>query len=446
MGKIEVEFVALSKQYATPKVEIGEGDERIYIGKADDYPYYLLEQFRVSGLHRAIIERKVNMMVGTMLRSGTKDLTYVMANKFETYREVFTKCAYDMELFGGYYIRNVFNNKGSRITDVYHTPYQRVRATVPNQYGFIEKYLVWKKYTEDITLSSSITDFEAVKAYRKGDTKGSHLMFCSTYNPASPYYSGAVYEGSMLDIQTYGEISNYHNSNLHNNFSAGYVIFFRGAEPTPEQKDDIRGEIGTKYKGTENTGTPMVFFLDSDQEAPVITPVEASENAEQFDSLLNSIRDNIAISHQIPRQIVGLASAGSLGQSKEILESSQMFRTDYIEPRQKVLLSGFNVIAKINGMKPMEVDNPNPNALMFGITELAKVLSINEIRKVLGYQDDKDGDVILGLTENTEEIIVEDEKADQDADQEGTKIDPFETDENGKAISKKNDKNRKSKM
>lgn len=398
--KITARFVKLSSEYAAPTVKIQDGDEMIHYGDNNLFPQYLLSLFRNSGLNRAIIERKVKMLIGNGVNYEEPTEDVLMGNRFESVNEIVEKCAYDLETFGGYYLQIVRTRDGN-IAEYYHMPYELIRAGVPNEFNQIDTYYYWNK-KEPLNAWNDVNEFVKFPAFNINDRTSNQILAVKKYSPSNKYYGGANYEGALLDIQTYMEISNFHNSNLHNNFAPGYIVFFRGPEPDDESQDEIVDTIKEKYDGTDNVGKPMIFFLDSEQEAPQIEALDVSDLDKQFEQLLTSIKDNIVISHGIPRQVIGMESQGSLGNSKEILQASQMFRSDYIEPEQKTLLRGFNMIQAINNDDDYIINNPNPNIISLDIAELLQFLDKNEVRELYGYEELDDAQITDTNTDTNE--------------------------------------------
>jgi len=398
-GKISVNYIQLSSQFSAPVIQINQGDTYVKFGENNVFPYYLIDLFRTSGLHRSIIERKVKMILGDGIayEDGTK-LDLIPANKHESIQDVIEKCAYDLELNGGYYLQVIWERGGTKIAEMYHMPFELMRVGLPNEVGHIEKYYYWTKPDQRIEQWSNINEYKEFDAFNLSKKGKPQILFTKKYSPGNKYYGASSYEGSLLDIQTYAEISNYNNSNLHNNFAPGFSIFFRGPEPDSDQKGEIIKQLKNKYSGSDNSGKPMVFFLDSEQEAPEINVMDVSNLGKQFEQLIQTIKENIVISHEIPRQVVGLETAGSLGNSKEMLEASLMFKTDYIMPEQNTLLKGFNMINTINGAENLQFINPNPSMLMFAVADLLKILTPNELRDFLGREDIEGGDKILEET------------------------------------------------
>ena len=386
VGNITAKFIKLSSQLQAPTIKIQQGDTYVKFGDDNMFPYYLLELFNNSGLSSSIIKRKINMLVGTDVNYEEPTDEILMANRYQTVKEVLRKCAGDLEVFGGYYLQTIKETGSNDIAEYYHVPFEKVRSGIPNEFGITEEYFVWTKQVEVIKEWTSIGDFTSMPAFTL-DGKEAEIMAVKNDTPGNIYYPTAIYNASLLDIQTYQEISNYNNSNLHNGFTPGLTIMFRGPEPSEEAQDEIVKQLKNKYQGSDSVGTPMIFFLDGEQENPVVEAIDTTNIADQYKELLKTITDNIIVAHQIPRQIVGVSDAGSLGNSKEILQASQMFRSDYVKPQQELLLEGFNIINAINGKEDYVITNPSPNVLLYDMTELLLVLDKNEVRELLGYEE-----------------------------------------------------------
>jgi hypothetical protein len=129
----------------------------------------------------------------------------------------------------------------------------------------------------------------------------------------------------------------------------------------------------------------MIFWLDQDQKIEVEQP-EASNVSEMYKLLSEDTKENIVVAHQIPRAVAGLATPGSLGSTKEMLEGTEIPRTNFIKPIQEFFLARFNMLMEINGLENIELTAPSPNLLKYTLDELAKHLTPAEIREFLGKE------------------------------------------------------------
>jgi len=392
-SSIDVKFISTEPTVVNPTIIESDYDKYVKIGKDNKYPDQLLNYYKDVGLHRSIILKKLNMLTGKTVTYDSKsthkktDDFILSVNPNESLNTVLDKCGLDLLLFGGYYLQVIWEKGGKAIKEIYHMPYNRMRSGKADEFGIVKEYFYnpksdgFLKYTTESDLIS-INSFSI-----KENKKDPQIMFVKEYDPGNFYYPFPDYSGAVTDINTLEEISAFHNTNIKNNFQPGFMIFFRGPEPDEDRKDAIVEGLVKKYSGAENSGKPAVFFLDTEQEDPVFKAADVSGIGEMYQNLMQSVKENIVVSHQIPRSVASIEQAGSLGNSKEILESNAVFKVDYIIPKQEKLLSGFNLIGTINKLKPLEIINPSPNILMFGLAELKDYLTTNEVRDYLGYEE-----------------------------------------------------------
>ena len=414
--KIQAKFISMSSEFAPKEIKIKYIDNYVHFGDDNQYPYYLQDLLRTSGLHRSIIERKVRTILGTnVFHEDNEDMDLFIPNQYETLEELLTKCVYDQEIYGSYYLQIFWKRNGSGIAEIYHMPYERMRVGLPIEFGYVTDYFYWENQIEKIEAFYDLNAFRQFKTFNEEDKTEPQILKIGNYSPTNNFYGSPIYEGAILDIQTNSEISNFFNSNLHNNFAPGYFIFFRGPEPDEEQQDEITKALQEKYKGSENAGKPILMFLDSAQEQPQIEVIENSDIDKRFEQLSKEIENNIIISHGIPKVLI-TETAGKLGTSKEIIDASMLFKTNYIDPAQITLLKGFNMVMAINGLPEIKITNPNPSVLFFTIEELGKFLTETEIRDIFGYEEKEESEISLedDKNENKEEEVEVKEEIEKD--------------------------------
>jgi len=407
--KGSAKFIQLNKEFIAPITKVEQNYDFIRYGKNNDYPNFLTELLSSSGLHRAIIEKKVSLTVGNGINIedvSPETLKFILnPNPFEDLNSILQKCSYDLETYGGYYLQVIWNPNNKTVDSIYHMDFERMRVGLPNEYGFTDTIYYYDDLSMEINQFADISQTTPFPVFSENADKSEPQIYqVKKYTPTNKYYGSPIYEAGVLDIQTYAEVANFHNSNLHNNFAPGFLIFFTGTPPSDELQDDIVKELQTQYAGTDNVGGPLLFFLEEDMEKPEIKPMEVSDLDKQFDQLIKQVIDNIAVSHQIPRQVVGLETAGSLGSSKEMLEATQIFKTSYIEPQQQVLLGSFNVLMAINGLDELKIVNPNPSIMMYEIKDLSLILTQNELREYLGYEELEEETIVNEQEKNNDKI------------------------------------------
>lgn len=402
-SQISVHVVKMASTLPPSPVEDKQYDIVSY-GERNDFPDFLVELSKVSSIHTAALDKKVKMTIGDGItydgnEDPKTDAFIKKANKYESLNDVLLKCIWDLEIQGGYYLQVIWAKDKKSIAEIYHVPYETVRANKKNENGIIEKYYIkdkWDKWDKPTTKG-----VKEIEAYTGEFSSKPQLMACLKYSPANKYYSYPSYIGAIQDVDTMYQIVNFHNNSIRNNFSPGAIIVFRGPTPSNEEMDVIVKNIEKKYAGSNNAGTPMILFLDGEQEEPKIEQLETTNLDKLFDSLSNTAKENIALAHSMPRIVIGLEKPGSLGGSKEIVEANMIFYNEYIKKEQQFLLNYFNKITEINGMQELMILNENPSIILYSETLMEKVMSTNEIRGLFGFEpldeagQNEEGDVTI---------------------------------------------------
>ena len=144
--------------------------------------------------------------------------------------------------------------------------------------------------------------------------------------------------------------------------------------------------LSSKYKGSKNAGTPSVFFLDNEQQKPLIEQTQVSDLDKQYSTLTEAVKESVVMGHSIPRIVAGLEKSGSLGGSKEIVEANMVFYTEYVSSNQQFIEKYFNKIMKINGLDEIYIQNSKPSLHLYSENLLKEVLTKDEIRELFGYE------------------------------------------------------------
>ena len=92
----------------------------------------------------------------------------------------------------------------------------------------------------------------------------------------------------------------------------------------------------------------------------------------------------------MPRALANIAQPGSLGNTKEYIESASVFQMSYINAHLSLVGDVLNKIMNINKLNDIKVLNPNYKLLLSTLSEMKGILTTNELRELLGYEDIED--------------------------------------------------------
>lgn len=384
---INFKWVQLASQNA-PSIIVDKRSEIVLYGVDNKYPQFLLDLSIQSSLHTAILDKKIKMGIAdgfTYDGASDKKTDFFLENPnpYETMNDILEKTYNDLEIFGGFALSVLWAKDKKNIAQIYHTPFQNIRSGKVNDKNQVTDYYYfdeWSKYTR-------ITDAQRYPAFSPFADKGQpQIFYCKKYSPTNLYYPIPGYVGGINDINTLQEISNFHNACITNNFQPGIMIIFRGPRPSEEEQDVIMKALTEKYKGSQNAGTPSVFFLDTEQQAPQIEQTAISDLDKQYSTLTEAVKESVVMAHSIPRIVAGLETPGSLGGGKEIVEANQIFYNNYVVNNQSFLLRYFNKITEINKLKELEIKNTNNSLLLYSEAMLTTILSRDEQRELFGYE------------------------------------------------------------
>lgn len=383
------------KNYKKPEIYTDSNVEYVKYGSNNQLPYELLNYYTNSSINRAIIQKKTQMFKGKKITFDTKNVNIDKktqnfidsVNPQESLKEVLGKIALDIFIFGGAYLQIIWSKNGKNIVEIYNMPFAQMRSGKANDSGFVEKFY-FNPSSEKIYQYKTYTDIRNLIEFPAFNTKKNknkpQILFIKKEEPSNIYYPLPDYISSLTALDTDVEIDNFHNSSIYNGFNPGVMIIFNGIEPSQEEKDKFMKKINEKYKGSDNSNRVIVFYNDGDS-APTIQQMDVSDIDKKFETLSESTIQKIVSGHQIPRALASIAQPGSLGNTKEILESTKIFIDQYIQPHQELVLNQINKIMRINKLNDIEIINPNVNISIYSIKDLVGILTINELREFLGY-------------------------------------------------------------
>ena len=113
------------------------------------YPQFLIDLYYNSSTHAAIINTTAEMIAGEdiVVEESENLEQFVKLKKFfaeangkESLHEVIKKLSFDFKLQGAFAIHIIWNKAKTEISEIYHVPVERVRASRPNAMGVVYGY------------------------------------------------------------------------------------------------------------------------------------------------------------------------------------------------------------------------------------------------------------------------------------------------------------------
>lgn len=355
----------------------------VQFGEDNLYPEYLLELFHTAAKHGSIVGGKAVYVAGKGWKTKdgaadpVADAFIKRANRYnEGLGDVLTKVALDGEIFYGAYLQCIWSNAGTRLAEVYHLDFSKVRTNKDNTQFF---------YCEDWKAART-QDIKVFPAYNPANPHGSQVLFIKFYSPASGAYPQPDYLRALNYISAEVEVGAHTLSNAKTGFSASKAITLLDGDPS----DDEKKKITKKFEGAF-TGAPgrrfILNFVTSAERKPIIDDLGASTlTKEDFTAVDTLIQTNIFTAHKITTPaLFGIATPGALGQRTELRDGYEIFRNTYVNAKQQTLEAHFNLLAKAAGVTAeLEIIPTDPIDFELDNATIAANMTPDEIRAKAG--------------------------------------------------------------
>ena len=326
-------------------------------GEDNNYPSYLVGLMNTSSKHNSLLTKKVNMAVG----GGFKDNPaleefFNNVEGSENLNDIVFKIGWDLFLYGGYSLAVTWSKDKTKIVRVKYIPFDKVRIAADDEDNSrivkgTEKgksyFLIsgdWQQYRKDKYKPDLIASFNGV--YYEDATE---LIYHTEYRAGVDYYTHPSYISSIDWIELDREIANFHLSSVHNGFTPSMIISFKGGIPSEEERKQVKKNLEKQYAGTDNASSVFVTFSENGDTAPEFIPINLNASDDRFIQLEEQIQQNIIVGHGASPIVAGIAVAGKLGASNEVIESEQIFQRNVIDKRQKAIERSFNSILVASG-------------------------------------------------------------------------------------------------
>jgi len=390
MSSIKQSFTQwLGIEHKVPVMLENKAGKYITYGAFNEYPYYLLDNYRRSSKHNAIVNGKVNYIVGGGWKPNDKMTVEQQAryakffdglSEHDDLNDITEKLVLDLEIFNGFAVCVHWNKMGT-IAKMEHIPFEKIRVDKEER-----MFQVAEWYNDDmVQLYPKIGDVEKIPAFDPDNRIGKQLFYYRVYAAGVKSYPLPEYMGGLAWIEADVQVANFHNNNLRNNFWGGYLINFNNGIPTPEEQGDIERQIKRKFSGTDNAGRFVVTFNDDVSKAPTLEPLTPSDMDKQFEILNKAIQQEIFISHRVVNPMLfGVKTEGQLGGRQELVEAYELFKATYVNDRVRKVERMINYLGSFNGVEGIELIPVEPITERLSEQALLTIMTPEELREKAG--------------------------------------------------------------
>ena len=360
------------------------------------YPEYLLDLYRRSAKHHAIVNSKKDYVVGqgwtvdgeglNTFQLGKLEQFVRHPNQYENLDDILEKIALDYELYNGFALEVVYDQLNEKIAAIYHADFARYRS---NEDGTCYYYSEdWSKHNPEV---------EKIDAFNWQNPEGKQLLYVKGYSPGCKYYPLPTYLGSTGYIELDIEIQNYHISAVQNNFVGSSIISFFNGEPSAEEQEEIERQIKQKFTGTDNAGSIVLNFADSKDRGVEIQHLSGSDDDKRFEILNKTVQREIYAGHQVTDPaLFGIKEDGIFTSRNQLVDSFELFQNTYVNNRQQFIERVFNELAALQGFEGrLLIKDTEPISIQFSESTVVSVMTQNEIREKIGLEPLEEEDEVI---------------------------------------------------
>ena len=343
-----------------PEFKTLNNRDYILYGKKNDFPDILKEMMNTSSLHSAILKKKSDMSAGLGFEATTSEQKNFINNfnGSETLNEIVYKNAYDLALYGGYCFLVTWSKDKKSIARVQYMDWSKVRKVKELE----DDSEVSVRQTEGIDFFQISADWtqERKEKYKPEIVQGfstkyndvaTQLVYVPMYRPGSEdVYPLPDYQACSTYIALDTEIASWHLNSVKNGFTPSMMINMIGV-PSDEEMKQFQRKLEEQYSGSANSSKIILTLSEDESQVPIITPLTLNDSDERYKDLAQQVKEQIIIGHRASSTVVGVATAGKLGTSGEVIEAEAMFQHNVIDQYQYLLESQYNRIMNLNGIE-----------------------------------------------------------------------------------------------
>jgi len=349
------------------------------------YPDFLLELYRNSAKHHAIINSKRDYVCGrgwsvetsgmTTIQKARMDQFVKHPNAYESLDDILVKVAHDLELYGGYALEIIYDSIGEKVAATYHADFSKYRVSENGSCYYYSDD--WSKHNPEV---------EKIETFNWKEPGGKQLLYVKSYQPNCQYYPLPSYLGAINYIDLDRKVSDYFNKGISNGFMAGTLLNFNSGIPTESEQQEIERMVKAKFTGTDNANSILLNFSDSRERSADIQQLNSNDFDKRFDLLNKTIQQELYAGHQISDPaLFGIKEEGIFSSRNQLVDSFELFQNTYVNAHQQFIERTFNDLAALQGLEGrLTISDTAPISVQFSESTIVSVMTQDEIRERVG--------------------------------------------------------------
>ena len=397
-------------KYNNPQPREISGKEWIYWGKDNLLLQYWSDLYKKSSTHNSLVNMAARQVAGEgwMIEDGVDmsqkdelDTFMHQAKGEQTYNEVLRRISLDLQLAGAFAIGVVWSEDFSEISYIYHVDITEIRIhkdreeTIDGTIFSEDSKWYWYSKNWRQPTKPKFKPRRIAKFSRSNKIDHDQLIYVRRYVFDTKFYGLPRWVGASNYVEVEYELSNMILNSLKKGLSPSLLISLNDGTPPAEKREEMYRSIRSLYAGTDRAGEFILTWAKDKASAPSITPIQQQNLNELYGQIADMTRDFIVSAHGITDpSLAGISTPGKLGGSNDIARAQELYANNVIYPDQILIEETFNEkILPSNGFKlKISIKDSQPISYQMADATLLQILTIDELRKKIGYvaMSDKD--------------------------------------------------------
>lgn len=326
-----MQLMMLSKYEPVDAIQKENRNGWVDYGDENQYPNYLLNLYKNSPVHNALVNSIAFMISG-------KGTNTILDNAIDG-------VALDLKLHGYFFSEVIWSLDGTRPAKINHLPVDECRLCYNEEIDevtgiyFSKDWKNWRAKKNTPIYIPFIDPKNTIEQPRQ-------VVYGHIMNTGGSYYSQPDYIGGMNYIELSYQMGLYHVNNILNGLFPSFIVSFVNGVPERDARQQIRREWEEMLSGASNAGKFIMTFDEEPEHTPQIKDFPLSDADKQYQFLSEETTKQIMIAHRVTSPLLfGIRDASGLGSNKdEMTIAMKIFNSQVIEPYQRIIVNSFSAL------------------------------------------------------------------------------------------------------
>lgn len=375
-----------------PLFNIHSSGKWVDFGKTNLFPQMMVDLFNSSPTHSSIIKRMTQLIAGDGIVYGENvKLNKWIQDAFGNVNDWIENVGQDFLIHNAIGSQVIWSNDGKWISKVKHLDASKIRVSHNDENIWISRD--WLQYNYKISKPIEMVRFDKSKSKESPV----QILYSFKKNPGNDWYPIPAYYGSVNYIALDKSLAEYYNNFVGNGFSASYVVTAYGKNLTPDENRQMQRDIEKKLIGPKTAGKFILQTAPDKESKWDFDALTTADNTKMYETLQKWSQQQIMGAHGVTvPELIGASSGGVDlgGDANKLAAAYELLQNTQIKPVQNRIINQIIELARASGILCSNADIFISSSIPVRAIDM-QVLTVNERRKLAGYEPIEGQDIIL---------------------------------------------------